>query len=77
MFDSSRFPVSQNHFLQRSTDSGLCPGFTGNVVHDFVIKCENTSVGEDFKELCVCVCVCPCFSGTRSTEVSSRLTETI
>ena len=25
------------------------------MVYVFVIKCENTSVGEDFKELCVCV----------------------
>lgn len=57
---SSLFPVSQSQFLQRSTHSSLCAGFGGNVVYVFVIKCENTSVGEDFKELCLC------FSGTRS-----------
>lgn len=44
------------------------------MVYIFIIKCENTSVGEDFKELCVFVNVC--FSGITSTEVSLKPTET-
>lgn len=52
---SSLSDASQSQFLQRSTHSSLCAGFRGNVVYVFVIKCENTSVGEDFKEVCLYV----------------------
>lgn len=57
-------------FLQRSTHSSLCAGFRGNVVDASVIKCENMSVGEDFKEVCISL-------EPGELRSASRLTETI
>lgn len=80
VYRGSAFPVSQSQFLQRSTHSSLCAGCRGNAVYVFVIKCENTSVGEDFKELCLCAFSLEpgaLRSAGRLTKTDLRLTSTL